>query len=50
MCGYDPDMALLEMLCAQVGVAYGDPKAPPPDVIVCVVLNADQTRDVLFGE
>ncbi|MFT7494169.1 MAG: putative dehydrogenase [Alteromonas macleodii] len=48
--GYDPDMARIEMLCAQGGVAYGDPKAPPVDAIVCVVLHADQTRDVLFGE
>ena len=48
--GYDPDVARVEMLCAQGGVAYTGAKELQADAIVCVVLNADQTRDILFGE
>ncbi len=46
--GSDPDPARLDTLIRQGGqpVAAGGPAA---DALVCVVLNADQTRAALFG-
>jgi 3-hydroxyisobutyrate dehydrogenase/2-hydroxy-3-oxopropionate reductase len=47
--GYDPDAARVEMLCAQGGASFGADSAKA-DAIVSAVLNADQTRAVLFGD
>ncbi|MCX7567890.1 NAD(P)-dependent oxidoreductase [Sulfitobacter sp. F26169L] len=47
--GYDPDTARVDMLCAQGGSPFGEDDAQA-DALVSVVLNADQTRAVLFGD
>ena len=47
--GFDPAAARAEMLIAQGGNAFGD-AAHEADAVVSAVLNADQTRAVLFGE
>lgn len=47
--GFDPAAAQVDLLCD----AGGKPRAQgdaPADVVVCTVLNADQTRRALFGE
>jgi len=47
--GFDPEVTRVEMLIAQGGTEFGD-AAPKADAVVSAVLNADQTRAVLFGE
>ncbi len=47
--GFDPAEARVEMLIAQGGTAFGE-AADKADAVVSAVLNADQTRAVLFGE
>lgn len=47
--GFDPAEARVEMLIAQGGKAFGD-ASQEADAVVSAVLNADQTRAVLFGE
>ncbi|MDR6266970.1 3-hydroxyisobutyrate dehydrogenase/2-hydroxy-3-oxopropionate reductase [Roseobacter sp. N2S] len=47
--GFDPAAAQVDLLCD----AGGKPRTQgdaPADVVVCTVLNADQTRRALFGE
>lgn len=46
--GFDPAEARVEMLVAQGGSPFGE-AAPKADAVVSAVLNADQTRAVLFG-
>ncbi|EPX76822.1 L-threonate dehydrogenase [Litoreibacter arenae] len=48
--GFDPDTARVDLFCAQGGAVSGDDSAPKADAIVSAVLNADQTRAVLFGD
>lgn len=47
--GFDPAAARVDLLTAAGGKPFagGD---TPADVVVCTVLNADQTRAALFGE
>ena len=47
--GTDTNPARLAALVAGGGRAL-DADSPPADALVCVVLNADQTRSVLFGD
>ncbi len=47
--GFDPAVARVEMLIAEGGVAFKEDDQPA-DALVSAVLNADQTRAVLFGE
>ena len=47
--GYDPNTTRVDLFCAQGGMAT-DGTTAPADAIVSAVLNADQTRAVLFGE
>jgi len=47
--GFDPAEARVEMLVAQGGSPFGE-AAQMADAVVSAVLNADQTRTVLFGE
>ena len=47
--GFDPTTARVEMLLEAGGAAFGD-ATPQADAVVSAVLNADQTRAVLFGE
>ena len=47
--GFDPDSARVDLLLAQGGSGFGE-GMPKADAVVCVVLNADQTRAALFGE
>ena len=47
--GFDPTTAQVEKLVAAGGTAFGD-ATPQADAVVSAVLNADQTRTVLFGE
>ena len=47
--GFDPAEARVEMLVAQGGTPFGE-AAPKADAVVSAVLNADQTRAVLFGQ
>lgn len=46
--GYDPDEARVDALLAAGGRGLTE-KAPKAAVLVCVVLNAAQTREALFG-
>ena len=46
--GFDPDVGQVEKLTAAGGAAL-DLAAPKASALVCVVLNADQTRAALFG-
>jgi len=46
--GFDPAAARVEMFCASGGAPFGE-GVPPADAVVSAVLNADQTRAVLFG-
>ena len=46
--GHDPDTARRDLLGAAGGRAL-DRASPKAGVLVCVVLNAAQTRDALFG-
>lgn len=47
--GFDPAQTRLEMFLAEGGSRF-DADGPQADVVVSAVLNADQTRAVLFGE
>jgi 3-hydroxyisobutyrate dehydrogenase/2-hydroxy-3-oxopropionate reductase len=47
--GFDPAAARVEMFCTQGGAPLGE-GGPQADAIVSAVLNADQTRAVLFGD
>ncbi|NUH66491.1 NAD(P)-dependent oxidoreductase [Sulfitobacter sp. S0837] len=47
--GFDPAVARVEMLIAAGGAAFKEDDQPA-DALVSAVLNADQTRAVLFGE
>lgn len=47
--GFDPASTQVDLLIAQGGSSFGEGK-PQADAVVCVVLNADQTRTALFGE
>ncbi|MBE0454253.1 MAG: NAD(P)-dependent oxidoreductase [Roseovarius sp.] len=46
--GFDPDARRVEMLAASGGQAL-DRNAPKASALVCVVLNAEQTKEALFG-
>jgi 3-hydroxyisobutyrate dehydrogenase/2-hydroxy-3-oxopropionate reductase len=48
--GFDPDSARIDLFSAQGGTPFAQKDAPAADAIVSAVLNADQTRSVLFGE
>ncbi|WP_439150529.1 L-threonate dehydrogenase [Sulfitobacter sp.] len=47
--GFDPASPRVEMLVEAGGAEFGD-ALPQADAVVSAVLNADQTRTVLFGE
>jgi 3-hydroxyisobutyrate dehydrogenase-like beta-hydroxyacid dehydrogenase len=47
--GFDPSAGRVATLVADGGLAL-DVGSPQADILVCVVLNADQTRSALFGE
>lgn len=46
--GFDPDPSRVSALTAAGGRAL-TPDSPPAEILVCVVLNADQMRAALFG-
>lgn len=47
--GFDPAKARVDLLTAAGGKPFAEGDTPA-DVVVCTVLNADQTRTALFGE
>ena len=47
--GFDPAAARVDLFCAQGGAPFCD-GAVKADAVVSAVLNADQTRAVLFGD
>ena len=47
--GFDPATARVDLLTAAGGKPFAEGDTPA-DVVVCTVLNADQTRTALFGE
>ncbi|PLS21328.1 L-threonate dehydrogenase [Neptunicoccus cionae] len=49
VCGFDPAASQVDLLCEAGGKRFAEDDAPV-EVVVCTVLNAQQTRTALFGE